>query len=43
MARTRNDVKRQKVTTVESALLNPDVVVFLMAALLDARDLARCR
>lgn len=35
MARTRNAVKRQK---LESALFNPDVV-FLLAALLDARDL----
>ena len=37
MARTRNSVKRQK---VESALFNPDVV-FLLAALLDARDLCQ--
>ena len=35
MARTRNAIKRQK---VESALFNPDVV-FLLATLLDARDL----
>ncbi|EJK76678.1 hypothetical protein THAOC_01549, partial [Thalassiosira oceanica] len=40
MARTRNAVKRQKVATVESALFNPDVV-FLLAALLDARDLCQ--
>ena len=41
MARTRNDVKRQKVATaVEAALFNPDVV-FLLAALLDARDLCQ--
>ena len=40
MARTRNAVKRQKVATVESALFNPDVV-FLIAALLDARDLCQ--
>ena len=38
MARTRNAVERQKVAAVESALFNPDVV-FLLAALLDARDL----
>ena len=38
MSRTRNALKRQKVATVESALFNPDVV-FLLAALLDARDL----
>ncbi|EJK72103.1 hypothetical protein THAOC_06400 [Thalassiosira oceanica] len=38
MAGTRNALKRQKVATVESALFNPDVV-FLLAALLDARDL----
>ena len=38
MARTRNALKRQKVATVESALFHPDVV-FLLAALLDARDL----
>ena len=38
MVRTRNAVKRQKVATVESALFNPDVV-FLLAGLLDARDL----
>ena len=37
MARTRNATKRQK---VESALFNPDVV-FLLAALLDARDLCQ--
>ncbi|EJK47601.1 hypothetical protein THAOC_33670 [Thalassiosira oceanica] len=40
MARTRNAVKRQKVAIVESALFNPDVV-FLLAALLDARDLCQ--
>ncbi|EJK60623.1 hypothetical protein THAOC_18983, partial [Thalassiosira oceanica] len=40
MARTRNAAKRQKVATVESALFNPDVV-FLLAALLDARDLCQ--
>ena len=40
MARTRNALKRQKVATVESALFNPDVV-FLLAALLDARDLCQ--
>ncbi|EJK64667.1 hypothetical protein THAOC_14577 [Thalassiosira oceanica] len=40
MARTRNAVKRQRVATVESALFNPDVV-FLLAALLDARDLCQ--
>ncbi|EJK44796.1 hypothetical protein THAOC_36636 [Thalassiosira oceanica] len=40
MARTRNAVKRQKVATVESALFNPDVV-FLLAALLDSRDLCK--
>ena len=33
-------MKRQKVATVESALFNPDVV-FLLAALLDARDLCQ--
>ena len=38
MARTRNSSKRQRVATVESVLFNPDVV-FLLAALLDARDL----
>ena len=37
MART---TKRQKVATVESALFNPDVV-FLLASLLDARDLCQ--
>ncbi|EJK56799.1 hypothetical protein THAOC_23240 [Thalassiosira oceanica] len=40
MARTCNAVKRQKVATVESALFNPDVV-FLLSALLDARDLCQ--
>ena len=40
MARTRNSVKRQRVVTVESALFKPDVV-FLLAALLDARDLCQ--
>ena len=40
MARTRNAVKRQKVAAVESALFNPDVV-FLLAGLLDARDLCQ--
>ena len=40
MARTRDAAKRQKVAVVESALFNPDVV-FLLAALLDARDLCR--
>ena len=40
MARTRNALKRQKVATVESALFNPDVV-FLLATLLDARDLCQ--
>ena len=40
MARTRNSVKRQRVATVESALFSPDVV-FLLAALLDARDLCQ--
>ncbi|EJK77663.1 hypothetical protein THAOC_00489 [Thalassiosira oceanica] len=40
MARTRNALKRQKVATVESALFNPDVV-FLLAALLNARDLCQ--
>ncbi|EJK70971.1 hypothetical protein THAOC_07628, partial [Thalassiosira oceanica] len=40
MARTCNAVKRQRVATVESALFNPDVV-FLLAALLDARDLCQ--
>ncbi|EJK65853.1 hypothetical protein THAOC_13248 [Thalassiosira oceanica] len=40
MVRTRNAVKRQRVVTVESALFNPDVV-FLLAALLDARDLCQ--
>ncbi|EJK60687.1 hypothetical protein THAOC_18913 [Thalassiosira oceanica] len=40
MARTRNAVKRQKLAAVESALFNPDVV-FLLAALLDARDLCQ--
>ncbi|EJK43650.1 hypothetical protein THAOC_37884, partial [Thalassiosira oceanica] len=40
MARTRNAFKRQKVATVESALFNPDVV-FLLAALLEARDLCQ--
>ncbi|EJK51727.1 hypothetical protein THAOC_29077 [Thalassiosira oceanica] len=40
MAPTRNAVKRQKLATVESALFNPDVV-FLLAALLDARDLCQ--
>ena len=37
MARTRNAIKRQR---VESALFNPDVV-FLLVALLDARDLTQ--
>ena len=41
MARARNAKKRrQKAATVESALFNPDVV-FLLATLLDARDLCR--
>ena len=41
MTRTRNpSAKRQRVTIVESVLFNPDVV-FLLAALLDARDLCR--
>ncbi|EJK70444.1 hypothetical protein THAOC_08199, partial [Thalassiosira oceanica] len=40
MARTRNAAKRQKAAAVESALFNPDVV-FLLAALLDARDLCQ--
>ncbi|EJK46474.1 hypothetical protein THAOC_34857 [Thalassiosira oceanica] len=40
MARTLNAVKRQKVATIESTLFNPDVV-FLLAALLDARDLCQ--
>ena len=40
MARTRNALKRQKVATVQSALFNPDVV-FLLAGLLDARDLCQ--
>jgi len=40
MARTRNAVKRQKVATVQSALFSPDVV-FLLAGLLDARDLCQ--
>ncbi|EJK43703.1 hypothetical protein THAOC_37826, partial [Thalassiosira oceanica] len=40
MVRTRNDMKRQKVVAVESALFNPDVA-FLLAALLDARDLCQ--
>ena len=40
MARTRNAVKRQKIATVQSALFSPDVV-FLLAALLDARDLCQ--
>ena len=40
MARTRNAAKRQKAAAVESALFDPDVV-FLLAGLLDARDLCR--
>ena len=40
VVRTRNALKRQKVTTVESALFNPDIV-FLLAALLDARELCQ--
>ena len=40
MARTRYAVKSQEDATVESALFNPDVV-FLLAALLDARDLCQ--
>ena len=41
MARTHNSAKRQRVvTTVQSALFNPDVV-FLLAGLLDARDLCQ--
>ena len=40
MVRTRNAVKRQKVATVQSALFSPDVV-FLLAGLLDARDLCQ--
>ncbi|EJK66425.1 hypothetical protein THAOC_12661 [Thalassiosira oceanica] len=36
----RNAAKRQRVATVESALFNPDVV-FLLAGLLDARDLCK--
>ncbi|EJK47936.1 hypothetical protein THAOC_33309 [Thalassiosira oceanica] len=40
MARTRNAAKRQKLQKVEAALFNPDVA-FLLAALLDARDLCR--
>ncbi|EJK53030.1 hypothetical protein THAOC_27602, partial [Thalassiosira oceanica] len=40
MANTFNASKRQKVATVESALFNPDVV-FLLAALLNARDLCQ--
>ena len=40
MVRTRNALKKQKVATVESALFNPDVV-FLLAGLLDARDLCQ--
>ena len=40
MGRTRYAVKRQKVAAVESALFNPDVV-FLLAGLLDARDLCQ--
>ncbi|EJK56719.1 hypothetical protein THAOC_23343, partial [Thalassiosira oceanica] len=41
MARTtRNSVKRRRVATVESALFNPDVL-FLLASLLDARDLCQ--
>ena len=40
MVRTRNAAKRQNVAAVESALFNPDVV-FLITALLDARDLCQ--
>ena len=40
MVRTRNAVERKKVADVESAQFNPDVV-FLLVALLDARDLCQ--
>ncbi|EJK64382.1 hypothetical protein THAOC_14885, partial [Thalassiosira oceanica] len=40
MTRTLNAEKRQKVAAVESALFNPDVV-FLLAVLLDARDICQ--
>ena len=41
MIRTRYSVKRQKLVTVESALLfNPDVM-FLLASLLDVQDLCQ--
>ena len=40
MARAHDDAAKRQKVAVESALFNPDVV-FLLAALLDARDLCR--